>query len=247
MRFSLSLRAEALPLHNESELKQVYQSFLRKAFTFAIIGYLVVAGTYAIVQRILEEDKLYTTRIVKYSDLGPPPPLTDAPPMPEVPVSAPSRPVVGVPEPVPDTEVSAEQTIATQTEMSQGIAPIIREGASQNLIIEAPREEKIVVEEEALPPPEEFVPYEEPPVPIVRIQPKYPEMARKAGVEGVVVLHVLIDKAGKVRDIRVIKGIGAGLDEAAVEATRQSTWTPAIQNHKPVAVWVSCPVRFKLR
>lgn len=248
MNLSLqSLHAERLPLRNESELKGVYQSYLRTAFTYASVAYLVISGVYMTVERIRESRKVYSTRIVKYSDLGPPPPLTDAPPQPEVPVSAPARPVVGIPEPVPDTEVSAEQTIATQTEMSQGIAPILRDNPSQNIIVEAPKEEKIVVEEEALPPPDEFVAFEEPPAPISLPQPKYPEMARKAGVEGMVILNVLIDKNGKVRDIRVIKGIGAGLDEAATEAARQSTWTPAIQNHKPVAVWVSLPMRFKLR
>jgi protein TonB len=58
---------------------------------------------------------------------------------------------------------------------------------------------------------------------------------------------VLVDKEGNVRDVRLIKGIGAGLDEAAIESVRQAKFTPAIQNHKPVAVWVSYPVRFKLR
>ncbi|MBI4551250.1 MAG: energy transducer TonB [Candidatus Latescibacteria bacterium] len=244
---NLSWRAEALPLHNESELKQVYQSFFWKSFLCASAFVLFLAVDYYVVMAVRESRKVYSTRIVKYSDLGPPPPLTDAPPMPEVPVSAPARPVVGIPEPVPDTEVSAEQTIATQTEMSQGIAPIIRDTGAQNIIVEAPKEEKIVVEEEVLPAPDEFVAFEELPVPISQQQPKYPEMARRAGVEGMVILHVLIDKSGKVRDVRVIKGIGAGLDEAAVEAVRQWIYTPAIQNHKPVAVWVSQPMRFKLR
>ena len=201
-----------------------------------------------VVEEISQQNKSYPFRIVQYSDLGPPPALSDTPPMPEAPVSEPARPVIGVPEPVPDTEVSAEQTIATQTEMSQGIAPVLQAtGSSQQLIVEAPKEEKIVVEEEVLPAPDEFIAFEEIPKQVSGSEPKYPEMARKAGVEGMVILNILIDRTGKVRDVRLIKGIGAGLDESAVEHARMTTWTPAIQNHKPVAVWVSYRVRFKLR
>ena len=182
-----------------------------------------------------------------YADLGPPPALTDAPEMPEVPVEAPSKPVIGIPEPVDDAEVSAEMTIATQTEMSQSIAPVLQDIDEGDLIIEAPKEENIVIEDEALPPSDVFVPYETPPVPIKPIIPNYPEMARMAGVEGMVILLVLIDKDGTVRDVQVRKGIGAGLDEAAVEAVKKIPWTPAIQNSRPVAVWMSVPVRFRLR
>jgi protein TonB len=138
-------------------------------------------------------------------------------------------------------------TIATQTEMSQSIAPVLQDIEEGELIIEAPREENIVIGDEALPPPDVFIPYETPPVPIKPIVPRYPEMARMAGVEGMVMLLVLIDKDGKVRQVQVRKGIGAGLDEAAVEAVKKVPWTPAIQNSRPVAVWMSVPVRFRLR
>ena len=162
-------------------------------------------------------------------------------------MAAPSKPVIGIPEPVDDTEVSAEMTIASQTEMSQSVAPVIQEMDETEIIIEAPLEENIVVDDDALPDRNQFIAYEDPPQPISQPPPVYPEMARKAGVEGMVILHVLVDKEGNVRDVRLIKGIGAGLDESALESVRQSKWTPAIQNHKPVAVWVSYPVRFKLR
>lgn len=246
MSITALFRAEHLPLKKESELKFFYQPYMKKGVVVALFLHVAGVSAYLAYEYIQAQSRVYATRIVKYSDLGPPPALTDAPPMPEVPVAAPSKPVIGIPEPVEDTAVSAEMTIATQTEMSQSIAPVVQQ-PKEKLIIEAPKEEKIVVEEERLPDFGTFIPYEEPPVVVSLTYPEYPEMARKAGIEGVVMLHVLIDKEGKVRDVRVIKGIGAGLDEAAVKAVKTSIWTPAIQNQRPVAVWVSFPFRFKLR
>lgn len=241
------LRAEHLPLSRESDLKFFYQGYLKKAFFVAAVMHYMAIGAYWGAVMVEESRRVYTTRIVTYADLTPPPALTDAPPTPEVAVAAAAKPVIGIPDPVDDADVSAEMTIATQTQMSQSIAPVIQEAIEEEIIIEAPSEDNIVVEEEALPARSEFVAFEEPPVPISQPTPVYPEMARKAGIEGMVILHVLVDKQGRVRDVRLIKGIGAGLDESAIESVRQSRWTPAIQNTKPVAVWVSYPVRFKLR
>ena len=155
--------------------------------------------------------------------------------------------MIGIPEPVDDAEVSAEMTIATQTEMSQQIAPVIQDIEEENIIIEAPEEENIVIEDEALPPPDAFTPYETPPAPVYQVQPEYPELARKAGIEGRVYIKILVDKEGKVRDALLLRGVGAGLDESALKAVRQWVYTPAIQNNRPVAVWVAQPVDFKLR
>jgi protein TonB len=244
---SAFLRAEHFPLKKESDLKFFYQPYVRKAMIVAVVFHFVAASTYAVIHYVIERNRVYGTKIVTYADLGPPPALTEAPPMPEIPVTAPTRPVIGIPEPVDDTEVSAEMTIATQAEMSQNIAPVVQDIREEQLVIEAPKEEKIVIEEEALPAPDTFVPYETPPTYVRQPKPDYPEMARKAGIEGMVVLWVLIDKDGQVRDVQVKKGLGAGLDEAAVESVKKVPWTPAIQNNRPVSVWVSVPIRFKLR
>jgi len=108
------------------------------------------------------------------------------------------------------------------------------------------------------PPPEEdgdmiFVPYDEPPSPIggfgsIQKALKYPEIARKAGIEGKVIVQVLVSEKGKVIDVRVIKSLGhSGCDEAAVKAIRSVKWNPAMQRDKPVKVWVAIPVIFRLK
>ncbi len=241
------LSVEHFPLKKESALKSYYQKHARNAIIAAIILHVLAVGAYWTVWYLQEMNRQYATTIVTYADLGPPPALTDAPEMPEVPVEAPSRPVIGIPEPVDDAEVSAEMTIATQTEMSQSIAPVIQDIEEENIVIIAPEEENIQIDDDALPPPDEFVPFETPPAAVTRIQPDYPELARKAGIEGTVLIKILVDKQGRVRDAILLRGVGAGLDEAALEAIRKWVYTPAIQNSRPVAVWVAQPVLFRLR
>ena len=238
---------EHFPLKKESPIKFFYQRNARRGIIAAVIVHMLALGTYWTVWYIQEQNRVYATRILEYADLGPPPALTDAPEMPEVPVEAPSQPVIGIPEPVDDAEVSAEMTIATQTEMSQSIAPVIQDIEEENIIIEAPEEENIQIDDDALPTPDEFVAFEIEPKPITPISPEYPELARKAGIEGTVWVKILIDKQGDVRDAQILRGIGAGLDEAAIKALRSTKYTPAIQNNQPVAVWVAQRIIFNLR
>ena len=68
-----------------------------------------------------------------------------------------------------------------------------------------------------------------------------------AGMEGIVLLRIFVGKDGTVREIRLAKGVNSELNKAAVEMLEDSRWTPAIQNNNPVGVWVSYPVRFRLR
>jgi protein TonB len=109
------------------------------------------------------------------------------------------------------------------------------------------------------PPPDEtdesvmmFVPYDEAPEPIggfAAIQAKlvYPEIARRAGIEGTVTVQARISENGTVIDTRILVPLGnSGCNEAAVAAIRAVRWKPAKQRDKPVTVWVSIPVRFKL-
>lgn len=110
-----------------------------------------------------------------------------------------------------------------------------------------PKEEKKIIEEE----PTYFVAVEEMPEPIGgigAIQSKivYPEIAKRAGVEGRVYVLAFVDEQGLVMKAQVAKGIGAGCDEAALEAVKQTKFKPGKQRGKPVKVQVHIPVVFKL-
>jgi len=112
-------------------------------------------------------------------------------------------------------------------------------------------------EEPPPPPPEEeeeipeFVAYDKAPEPVKRVPPKYPELARKAGIEGVVYLKFAIDEEGNVihSKIKVLKNTtgNSGCDEAAIEAVKKWKFTPAYQRDKPVKVWISMPFKFSLK
>lgn len=78
-------------------------------------------------------------------------------------------------------------------------------------------------------------------------QPTYTEIARKARVQGVVIVQAIIDKAGNVTNIKVLKGLPMGLEEAAVEAMKQWKFKPATLNGKAVTVYYNLTVNFKLQ
>jgi TonB family protein len=75
----------------------------------------------------------------------------------------------------------------------------------------------------------------------------YPEIAKRAGIEGRVFVLTFINEEGNVISTEVIKGVGSGLDEAAVKAVRETKFTPAKINGKPVKVQVTVPIIFRLQ
>ena len=91
----------------------------------------------------------------------------------------------------------------------------------------------------------DYVYVEELPEAITRVPPAYPDAARKAGVQGVVMVQALIGRDGSVVDTRIVKSIPP-LDDAAAAAVRQWRFKPAMAHGQPIAVWVAVPVRFSL-
>lgn len=84
------------------------------------------------------------------------------------------------------------------------------------------------------------------PVVIYRVEPDYPDEARKAKFQGSVLVAVEVDEQGRVRGVRVVKPAGLGLDEKAIEAVKQWRFRPATRNGQPVPVPASIEVSFHL-
>jgi len=84
-----------------------------------------------------------------------------------------------------------------------------------------------------------------PPRLVRRVDPLYPEIARQARVEGVVILEATTDEYGRVRNIRVLRSIPL-LDQAALDAVREWVYEPMDINGRPRAVVFTVTVRFKL-
>ena len=149
------------------------------------------------------------------------------PPKPPIPIEAPSSDVLEDIE-IGDTEIDINEQVDAPPP--------------------PPKEDKKIVEEE----PVYFVAVEEMPEPIggiSEIQKKivYPEIAKRAGVEGKVYVLAFVDESGNVTDAKIIKGIGAGCDEAALDAVKKTKFKPGKQRGKAVRVQVSIPVVFKLQ
>lgn len=77
--------------------------------------------------------------------------------------------------------------------------------------------------------------------------PQYTEIARKARVQGVVILEAIIDKNGEVQNLKVLKGLPMGLDQAALDAVSRWRFQPATLNGKPVDVYYNLTVNFRLQ
>ncbi len=167
--------------------------------------------------------ELFTVEDIQHTkqENRPPPP-----PKPPIPIEAPSDDVLD------DVEIGS-----TEIDINE--------------VIEAPpppKEDKKIVEEE----PTYFVAVEEMPEPIGGIQAiqskiVYPEIAKRAGVEGKVYVLAFVNEQGEVTKAEIIKGLGAGLDEAALSAVKQTKFKPGKQRGKPVKVQVSIPIVFKLQ
>jgi periplasmic protein TonB len=77
--------------------------------------------------------------------------------------------------------------------------------------------------------------------------PGYSDEARKAKLQGLVTMHVLVGADGRVRDVQITRGIGLGLDENAVRAVRSWQFIPARDGaRRPVATWITIETVFRL-
>jgi protein TonB len=231
-----------LPKYGAIELKEVQRKYMTIALVIATGFQLTLVGIYYGSKALTtERPPERIIKVVKYSELGPPPSISSASDVaPAVSVAGPTaKPSVGIPVPVPDAEVSSEATIASQTELSQMTSPVSTEGVGQGAVIE----QDISVDE----PPPAFVPFEKEPVVIKEIKPTYPEIAQKAGLEGTVYAKLWITKDGKVKEVVIMKSDSEIFNQAVIDAAKQWLFTPAMMKNGPVAVWLAVPFNFTLK
>lgn len=76
---------------------------------------------------------------------------------------------------------------------------------------------------------------------------KYPQIARESSIQGTVYVTFVVERSGKVTDVRVLRGIGGGCDEEAVRVIKaMPNWQPGKQRGKPVRVQFNMPIKFTL-
>lgn len=187
-------------------------------------------------------------KIVRYTDLGVPPSIA-RPSAPQINVAqavakmATPPPTIAIPEPVADDKATT-QTIATVTEMAEALAPITFDGAGSG----SGTGDSLVVETDidTSPAPDEFIVVDQEPVRVSVAAPVYPDVVRAAGIEGTVLVRVLVGKNGRIKDVIYIDGPEA-LRKAAEDCARTAVFRPALVDNKPLEVWVNMPVTFRLR
>ena len=224
-------------------LKRHYRSLFYRASITAMSFHLLFFGGW-LAGRVLKPAagaRERGVKIVSYREMGVPPSIAQNTDVAQVTVAAQVvPPSIGVPEPVPDFQAQ-DANLATTDQLTEALTAVDVNNLSSD--------DSLVVDPSAFgndnPSPDDFVAVEEMPVLITPPQPVYPEMARAAEVEGVVTIRALVTKEGKIGDAFVTEGHPM-LNDAAIAAVKKAAFKPALQQHKPVAVWVQIPIRFSL-
>ncbi len=209
----------------ESDRRNYYTVFLEIGMA-AVLLIFIVAMKVEFVSEPPKTDLTTEQEVTEMEDIvqtkqeeTPPPP-----PKPQVPVE------------VPNDEVIEDQNIELNAEMSM----------DEPLEMPPPPEDEEEEEEDF------FVAVEQMPelkggLASLQKQIEYPEMARKAGIEGRVIIQFIVNEKGQVEDPRVIRGIGGGCDKEALRVVKQAEFEPGRQRGKPVRVQYSLPIVFRLQ
>lgn len=225
-----------------AERRILYHANIARGLVLAALIHISILGSYRIyTQFFAEHSHEAVTTFIKHITVMPPPPsihnTTVLPALSINPISAPS---IGTPVPVPESMITPEATIATQQELNQAYQGNEFGENGGTIIIS----ENTVIDEG---PPPVFVPVEKQPEVVHAVFPTYPEIPRRAGVEGIVYVKMWVTMEGKVRQAEVVKSSSELFNQISVDAALQWTFTPAIMNNGPIAVWITVPFKFYLR
>jgi len=228
------------------ELKRTYQRnmFMGTLFTALLTGFIIFSVW---LYNVITYEELVPTNVIRIrtiADLGAPPSLAARPPQVDIAKPNVAAPKIGIPKPVADDEVVDEDVvIASREELQEINAPVLTsgDGSGAEIVIDIP-------EEDYMPAPDDFIPFEEPPVQIHEEIPDYPRLAQEGGFTGWVIVQAFVDKDGNVKKAQAAKTNrpNMGFEEAAVKAAYKCKYRPAIQNGNPIGVWISYKVDFIL-
>ncbi|MDC1068186.1 energy transducer TonB [Candidatus Kapabacteria bacterium] len=247
--------------YGAQEVKQQIQKYTGRAFLTTLLLLVLFFAAYFIIAKVQEATIVapMMAPIVKTEMMDIPPQAdeqkVDLPPPPPTPTVVTGGPAAraGTPIPVPDAEISPDlKEFADMDVMARASAEggdgVDLGNFSEN--IKFADDLNVAVREEE-PAESDFIPVEKfPEFDLVKLQKlvKYPDIARRSGIEGRVTLRVLVDKDGTIRKTKVAASDNEFLNQAALDALNgYGKFTPAIQNNAPVMCWVTVPITFKLK
>ncbi len=227
------------------ELRQSYPKYAAEALIIAaFIHILIIGGFRAYMYFASIDETIPTIRITTRYELLPQTSIAQTKNTYSVSVAMQnSKPSIGMYVPVPDAEINPDATVATPAEMNQLLGNELGNENGAAAIFEIIENVAINEDEKE---PEPFKAVEKEPIAVSAVHPQYPEIARKAGVEGTVWVKMWITKEGKVKRAEILKSDSPLFSQPALDAAQQWIFTPAVMNNGPVSVWVTVPFRFRL-
>lgn len=156
----------------------------------------------------------------------------------EVAVQQPKARKIPIPDPTPDDPEPIREELPSLTDV---VADVVAEagdvfGIPDGPPTSGPASGALNIGGDVLPPQKVHAP-----------QPRYTEDARKARIEGVVILQTVVDTEGKIVDVKVLKGLPYGLTESATQTVREWRFKPATKQGQPVPVFYMLTVTFSIQ
>jgi periplasmic protein TonB len=232
-------------------LRLLYPDRITRSFIFAAIGFILALSAPVISEwlssKAKEEFKATQEVVVNLTE---PPPLDETPPPPPPPPPQQLKETVKfTPPKVVDKPVEEEQPPPQEKLSETTVSTVTQEGEKE---IDLPPEPVVDPDEGKI-----FLIVEEPPsfpggeaklFEYLQKNIKYPPVARENGITGRVYVTFVVDKEGKIKDAKLIRGIGAGCDEEALRVVRaMPDWKVGKQNGRAVSVQFNLPINFSLK
>jgi len=234
-------------------IRKLYDKRVINAFIIAVVGVVFLISFPLILEAIrgkMDDMKKTTQEVVV--DLTAPPPVDPAEPPPPPPPPPPpvQQTIKFVPPVVVDKPVEEEAPPPQEKLEEVAVGVETQEGTGEEIapppeVVADPDAGKIFTVVEEMP---QFPGGGEAALlAYLRNNIKYPPMARENGIEGTVYVTFVVDKDGKVKEPKLLRGV-QGLDEEALRViSKMPDWKPGKQNGRTVAVQYNLPVRFTLK
>jgi len=234
------------------DIRRFVKKYMSIGLAISIGVHSLAIGTYYFVLYMQSREIPPPTQVVYIdpSNLGPPPSISNEDIAPALKIALPKLPSVAlIPKPVVQEVAEDKPQIATQQEIAAALDANVDSllagfGQGDNIEIKQTIPEDVDVSQAPA-----FVPFEQAPQIVKRVEPVYPEIATMAEVNGSVVVQFYVDKKGNVGKILIMTADPPkmGFEEAAMAAIAQWKFTPALQRDNPVGVWMSNKFTFKIK
>lgn len=240
-------------------LRRVYSKNLLKGFLIGLVIILTIISVPVISSQFFPEKELKKPQVVEVvlediPSIVEKPELLPPPPPPPPKIEKPKIAQVKFLPPVvkPDEEIEVEELPPTETQLEESNPGDTDQKGDKDAIEIEPAPAQALVEEKEeiyvyVPKMPEFIGGQKKFIAYLSNNLEYPAEAERNQVEGKVYVEFYVDKDGSIKDIKILKSLGYGCDEAAIKVIKNSPkWNPGMKDGKPVPVKQRIPINFYL-